>query len=79
MFELTALEIEALGLSLKVASWSLLVALPLALLAAYLLARYEFIGKSVVNGLVHLPLVMPPVVVGYILLLLLGRRGPIGA
>jgi molybdate transport system permease protein len=79
MLELTPLEREALGLSLTVAFWSVLASLPLGLLTAWLLARREFVGKTLVNGLVHLPLVVPPVVVGYILLLLLGRRGPLGA
>ena len=79
MLELTALEQEALGLSLTVAFWSVLASLPLGLATAWLLARREFYGKTLVNGLVHLPLVVPPVVVGYVLLLLLGRRGPLGA
>lgn len=79
MLELTPLEREALGLSLNVAFWSVLASLPLGLVTAWLLARREFYGKTLVNGLVHLPLVVPPVVVGYVLLLLLGRRGPLGA
>jgi molybdate transport system permease protein len=62
-----------------VAFWSVLTGLPLALLTALLLARYRFPGKTLLNGLVHLPLVLPPVVTGYLLLLLLGRRGPLGA
>jgi molybdate transport system permease protein len=76
--ELSALEQEALGLSLRVASVSVLVSLPFGLLMAWVLARREFFGKTLVNGLVHLPLVLPPVVVGYLLLLLLGREGPLG-
>jgi molybdate transport system permease protein len=79
MFELTPLEVEALGLSLKVALWSMVASLPFGLAVAWLLARYEFFGKTLVNGIVHLPLVLPPVVVGYLLLLLLGRNGPLGA
>lgn len=72
-------EIEIVLLSLKVAFWSVVVSLPLALLIAYILARRDFPGKSLFDAIVHLPLVLPPVVVGYALLLLLGRRGPLGA
>ncbi|MDX1483956.1 MAG: molybdate ABC transporter permease subunit [Alphaproteobacteria bacterium] len=78
-FALTPLESEALGLSLKVALWCVLLSLPLAVAIAWLLARLEFRGKLVLDGIVHLPLVVPPVVVGYGLLLLLGRQGPLGA
>lgn len=79
MWPLTPVEIEALRLSVKVASWSLVVSLPLALLVAFALARYDFWGKEVLNSFLHLPLVLPPVVTGYLLLLSLGRRGLIGA
>ncbi len=72
------LEVEALTLSLRVALWSVLTSLPAGLLVAWLLARREFIGKSALNAVVHLPLVLPPVVVGYLLLVLLGREGPLG-
>ncbi len=75
---LTPLEREALELSLRVASWSVVVSLPFGLAVAWLLARREFVGKNLLNGLVHLPLVVPPVVVGYLLLVLLGREGPVG-
>ena len=78
MFPLTPLELEALSLSLRVALWAVLVSLPLGLATAWLLARHEFIGKTLVDGLVHLPMVVPPVAVGYLLLVLLGRRGPLG-
>ncbi len=78
MFALTPLEIEALSLSLRVALWAVVVSLPLGLATAWLLARCEFFGKTLLNGLVHLPLVVPPVAVGYLLLVLLGRRGPLG-
>ena len=78
MLELSPLEQEALGLSLRVAVVSVLVSLPFGLMVAWVLARREFFGKTLVNGLVHLPLVVPPVVVGYLLLLLLGREGPLG-
>lgn len=76
---LTPLEIEAIGLSLKVAFWAILCSLPFGIAVAWLLARREFLGKSVVNGIVHLPLIVPPVVIGYLLLVLLGRRGLIGS
>ena len=78
MFPLTPLELEALSLSLRVALWAVLVSLPLGLATAWLLARHEFVGKTLVDGLVHLPLVVPPVAVGYLLMVLLGRRGPLG-
>ena len=70
---------QAVGLSLRVALWATAASLPLALLTALTLARGRFWGKQVLNALVHLPLVLPPVVTGYILLLLFGRRGPLGA
>lgn len=79
MFALTALESEAILLSLRVAFWSMLISMPVAIAVAWLLARKQFYGHALVNGLVHLPLVMPPVVVGYLLLLLLGRNGAMGA
>jgi molybdate transport system permease protein len=79
MWSLSPLEAEALGLSLKVSLWSVAASLPFGLLVAWLLARHDFFGKNVLNGLVHLPLVVPPVVVGYLLLVLLGREGPLGA
>ena len=73
------LEAEALALSLRVAGWSVLCSLPIGILVAYLLARRQFWGKTLVDGLVHLPMVVPPVVVGYLLLILFGRQGPVGA
>lgn len=76
---LTPLEIEAVSLSLWVASWSTLTVLPLAIVAALILARAEFWGKSLFDGIVHLPLVLPPVVIGYLLLITLGTRGVIGS
>jgi molybdate transport system permease protein len=72
-------EIDIILLSLKVALWSVVVSLPLALLVAHVLARCDFPAKSLLDAVVHLPLVLPPVVVGYALLLLLGRRGPLGS
>ncbi|MGO8918570.1 MAG: molybdate ABC transporter permease subunit [Stellaceae bacterium] len=78
MLELSPLEIEALRLSLRVGACSVVASLPLGLAAAFLLARGRFPGKIVLDGLVHLPLVLPPVVVGFALLVLFGRHGPIG-
>ncbi len=72
-------EITAILLSLKVASWATACSLPLGIATAWVLARCRFPGMLLLNSLVHLPLVMPPVVTGYLLLLSFGRRGPIGA
>jgi molybdate transport system permease protein len=76
---LTADDLRLLELSLRVALAATLASLPLAIAVAMLLARRRFWGQSLVNGLVHLPLVLPPVVTGYLLLRLFGRRGPIGS
>ena len=76
---LSPIEIEALSLSLRVAFWSMLWSLPAGIAMAWLLARTEFPGKSIVDVAVHLPLVVPPVVVGYVLLVVLGRRGVVGS
>ncbi|WP_372884274.1 molybdate ABC transporter permease subunit [Shimia sp.] len=72
-------EWQAVALSLKVSFWATLLALPLGLLVAYALARWRFPGKQVLNGIVHLPLILPPVVTGYLLLMTFGTRGPIGS
>jgi molybdate transport system permease protein len=72
-------EWEAIRLSLRVSLWAVAASLPLAVAVAMLLARVRFPGKSLFDAVVHLPLVLPPVVVGYFLLLLLGRKGPLGA
>jgi molybdate transport system permease protein len=72
-------ELGIVLLSLKVALWSVLASLPIAVAVAHLLARRDFPGKSLLDAVVHLPLVLPPVVVGYFLLVLLGRNGPLGA
>lgn len=69
---------QALWLSLSVAGRSVLFSLPFAVLVAWLLARRRFVGRSVLDAFVHLPLVLPPVAVGYLLLVLFGVRGPIG-
>jgi molybdate transport system permease protein len=71
-------EWQALALSLRVSFWATLVSLPLGVAVAMLLARARFPGRQLLNGLVHLPLILPPVVTGYLLLLGFGRRGPIG-
>lgn len=79
LFGFTAAEMAALVLSVKVAVFCmLLVAIP-GILMAWLLARKSFPGKSFVDALVHLPLVLPPVVPGFLLLMLLGNRGPVGS
>ena len=72
-------ELSAIRLSLRVATWATVASLPLGVLVALALARGRFAGKTLVDALVHLPLVMPPVVTGYLLLLAFGRRGPVGA
>ena len=69
---------QALRLSLKVSLCAVATSLPLGILAAYALARWRFPGHGLLNGLVHLPLVLPPVVTGYLLLLTFGRRGWVG-
>ncbi|HEV2265053.1 MAG TPA: molybdate ABC transporter permease subunit [Stellaceae bacterium] len=79
MLTLTPVETAALLLSLRVGLASTLFSLPLALAVAWLLARRRFVGQQLLNGLVHLPLVLPPVVVGFALLVLFGRHGAIGA
>ncbi len=76
---LTPLELEAIQLSLLVSFWAVAGGLPFGVALAWLLSRLDFPGKSIIDGLIHLPLVLPPVVIGYLLLILLGRRGVIGA
>jgi molybdate transport system permease protein len=77
--ELTPAEWDAVRLSIRVSIWATLASLPAGIAIAYVLARKEFWGKAALNGLVHLPLILPPVVTGYLLLLTFGRRGPAGA
>jgi molybdate transport system permease protein len=79
MIGLTHGESEALYLSLNVALRSVALSLPPAILVAWILTRRRFVGRSLLDAVVHLPLVLPPVAVGYVLLLLFGTRGPIGA
>ena len=71
-------ELEVVALSLKVAFWGVAASLPLAVATAFVLARKRFPGKTLFDAVVHLPLVLPPVVVGFVLLVLFGRQGPIG-
>ncbi|MEA2991620.1 MAG: molybdate transport system permease protein [Alphaproteobacteria bacterium] len=79
MLDLTPDEWIAIRLSLRIAVVATIVALPFGIGVAWLLARKDFWGKALLDGLVHLPLVLPPVVTGYLLLLSFGRRGPIGS
>ncbi|BBK33496.1 molybdate transport system permease protein [Stella humosa] len=79
MLGLTDAEMAAIRLSLLVAGWATAASLPVAVLVALALARGRFPGVGLLNALVHLPLIMPPVVTGYLLLLLFGRRGVLGA
>jgi len=71
-------ELEALKLSLRVSVCATLASLPFGILVAYALARWRFPGRQLLNGLVHLPLILPPVVTGYLLLLTFGIQGPVG-
>ncbi len=75
---LTPLEIEALLLSLRIGVVSVVGSLPFAIACAWLLARCNFVGKSLFDGVVHLPLVLPPVAIGFALLVLFGRNGVLG-
>ncbi|OOF57808.1 molybdate ABC transporter permease subunit [Rodentibacter genomosp. 2] len=77
-FNLSPLETDAIRLSLSVSFSAMLWSLPLAIFVAWLLARKNFYGKSLVSGVIHLPLVLPPVVIGYVLLVAMGRNGFIG-
>ena len=75
---LTPMEIDAISLSLRVSFVAVVVSLPLGILVAWALARLSFPGKTILDAIVHLPLVLPPVVVGYLLLVAFGRRGVLG-
>jgi molybdate transport system permease protein len=76
---LSPAELEVVRLSLKVAFWSTLASLPVALALALVLGRLQFPGKTLLDGLINLPLVLPPVVTGYFLLVAFGAQGPVGA
>ncbi|MDR6263278.1 molybdate ABC transporter permease subunit [Roseobacter sp. N2S] len=71
-------EWSAVALSLRVSFWATLFSLPFGVFVAYALARWQFAGKQLLNGVVHLPLILPPVVTGYLLLLTLGTKAPLG-
>jgi molybdate transport system permease protein len=79
MFDLSPDEWTAIALSLRIGIVATLASLPFGILVAYALARWQFPGKTIVDGIIHLPLVMPPVVTGFILLILFGRKGLFGA
>jgi molybdate transport system permease protein len=76
---LSAQEWTAVRLSIWVSTWATIASLPLGIAVAWLLARRQFWGKAVLNGVVHLPLILPPVVTGYLLLITFGRKGPVGS
>lgn len=78
LVELSPEEWRAVALSLRVSLWATVVSLPLGVFIAFALARWDFWGKQILNGVVHLPLIMPPVVTGYLLLITFGRRGFVG-
>jgi molybdate transport system permease protein len=78
MFALSPEELQIIGLSMKVALTATLFSLPPGIAIAYLLSRYSFPGEALLSGLTHLPLILPPVVTGYALLMLFGRSGPLG-
>lgn len=78
-FSLSPAEAAAMELSLRISVWSVLLSLPPGIAAAYALSRGAFPGRRLLDGLIHLPLVLPPVVIGYLLLLAFGRRGIFGA
>ncbi|WP_065235082.1 molybdate ABC transporter permease subunit [Gallibacterium genomosp. 3] len=77
-FSFSPQELKALWLSLEVALGAVLWSLPLAIFVAWLLARKNFYGKTILNSVIYLPLVLPPVVIGYLLLVIMGRKGVIG-
>ena len=79
MLDVSAAEWTAILLSLRIALVATVTSLPFGIITAYALARWHFPGKMLVNGIVHLPLVLPPVVTGFLLLVLLGRKGVFGA
>ena len=79
MFELTPEEWTAVALSLRIALVATFVSLPFGIAVAWVLARKDFWGKALLDGVVHLPLVLPPVVTGYLLLITFGRKGLVGA
>lgn len=79
MISLTPAEIEALLLSLRISGVAVVCALPFAIIVATVLALGRFPGRFILDAIVHLPLILPPVVMGYLLLIVLGTRAPLGA
>ncbi|MDN3660022.1 molybdate ABC transporter permease subunit [Vibrio agarivorans] len=75
---MTEYEVQALILSLKVASYALVWLIPIGISLAWMLSRKQFFGKAIVDSIIHLPLVLPPVVIGYLLLITMGRQGAVG-
>lgn len=78
-FHLSPAELDAMKLSLRVSCWSVLLSLPPGIGVAWVLSRLRFPGRGVLDGIIHLPLVLPPVVIGYLLLVVCGRNGVIGS
>jgi len=78
ILQLSPAELDAMVLSLRVSAWAAFLSLPVGIFMAWVLARLQFPGKWLLDGFIHLPLVLPPVVIGYLLLLLFGRNGPAG-
>lgn len=78
-FQLTPVEAAAVSLSLKVSCWAVALSLPVGILTAWVLSRLRFPGRRLLDGFIHLPLVLPPVVIGYLLLISFGRNGTIGS
>ncbi len=78
MMSLSANELGAIYLSLKIAAVAMIASLPFGILCAWLLSRKQFMGKALFDALIHLPLILPPVVIGYLLLVVMGRQGIVG-
>lgn len=76
---LSPMEVDAIALSMRVSLIAVVFSLPLGILVAWVLARLSFPGRSILDAIVHLPLILPPVVVGYLLLVVFGRRGIVGS
>lgn len=79
ILQLTPVELAAMCLSLRVSGWAVALSLPVGIVTAWVLSRLRFPGKRLLDGLIHLPLVLPPVVIGYLLLVTCGKNGVIGS
>ncbi|SBV96807.1 molybdate transporter subunit; membrane component of ABC superfamily [uncultured delta proteobacterium] len=79
ILQLTPAELAAMRLSLRVSGWAVVLSLPFGILAAWVLSRLRFPGRRLLDGVIHLPLVLPPVVIGYLLLVTCGKNGAIGS